>query len=53
MFQRTQKLTFNAVDNFLEIAITVFILQGTLHLLNMSSIDSEPDSAIIPSPQLL
>ena len=48
-YKNVPKANFNAVDDFLEIAITGYILQGALHLLNMSSIDSEPDSAIIPS----
>ena len=50
---KNPKSNFNAVDDFLEIVITAYVIQGALHLLHMSSIDSEPDSAIIASPELL
>jgi len=42
------KSNFNAGDDFLELVITAYIIQGALHLLHMSSI-----CTIIESPELL
>ena len=50
---KNPKSNFNAVDDFLEVVITGYIIQGTLYLLGMSSLDDEPDSDIIASPELL